>query len=72
MSYHNYPNSAPGSEGAFTVEDVRRGMIALYTDYECPFCGRNQSVAQMGGYGGKCIQCGTPSENRKGEQKGGL
>ena len=59
--YHNYPNSTP--DGIFTREDVRHGLVALHTDYTCPFCGRNQSVAQMGGYGGRCIQCGESSNS---------
>jgi hypothetical protein len=58
--YHHYPNSI--DDGRFTAEDVRRGMISLHTDYECPFCGKWQAVAQMGGYGGDCIQCGEPSD----------
>jgi transcription elongation factor Elf1 len=63
MSYRNYLNSLD-PEGKFTKEDVKKGIIALHTDYECPFCGKNQSVPQMGGYGGRCIQCGEPSETR--------
>ena len=65
--YHNYPNLLR-DEGQFTPEDTRQGMIALHTDYECPFCQRWQSVAQMGGYGADCIQCGessNPSKPRK-------
>jgi transcription elongation factor Elf1 len=57
--YHNFPNST--ENGKFSAEDVKRGLIALHTDYECPFCKKWQSVAQMGGYGGKCIQCGQSS-----------
>lgn len=64
MSYKHYPNTiSQGEPGTFSAEDVRRGLIALHTDYECPECGRNQSVAQMEGYGGRCIQCGRKSES---------
>ena len=58
--YHHYPNSY--ENGRFTANDIRRGLVALHTDYDCPFCGKLQSVAQMGGYGGDCIQCGKPSD----------
>ena len=58
--YHHYPNSG-NRDGSFSVEDVRHGLIALHTDYTCPFCGKHQSVAQLGGYGGHCIQCGESS-----------
>ena len=63
--YHHYPNSNPNAEvsGSFTAEEARRGIVELHTDYDCPFCGRNQSVAQLGGYGGRCIQCGSPSDS---------
>ena len=59
--YHHYPNSLR-PDGTFTSDDVRYGLIALHTDYECPFCGHWQSVPQMGGYG-CCIQCGAPSDS---------
>ena len=58
--YRNYPNTL-SDDGSFTASEVKRGYIALHTDYECPFCGRNQGIPQMGGYGGDCIQCGEPS-----------
>ena len=58
--YTHYPKN-----GGFTVEDVRRGLVVLYTDYKCPFCGKEQAVAQMGGYGGGCIQCSEPSSPRR-------
>ena len=61
--YHNYPNST--QDGIFTPKDIQRGMIALHTDYECPFCNKWQSVAQMGGYGGNCIGCGKSSNPSK-------
>jgi len=62
--YHHFPNSlSDQQDGSFTAEDVRRGLVALHTDYECPFCGRWQSVPQMGGYGGRCIQCGKSGRN---------
>lgn len=56
--YTHYPKGTNG----FTVEDVRRGLIVLYT---CPFCGKEQAVAQMGGYGGDCIQCGESSNPKR-------
>jgi len=60
--YRTYPNTlSDRGDGSFTADDVRRGMIALHTDYTCPRCGRVQSVAQIGGYGGRCIECGMSS-----------
>lgn len=32
--YKHYPNSLR-EDGSFTKEDIRRGLIALHTDYEC-------------------------------------
>ena len=43
-----------------TAAEIKRGLYVLYMDYECP-CGKNQSVAQMGGIGGNCIACGRAS-----------
>ena len=59
--YTHYPEGDHG----FTAEEVRQGLIVLYTDYKCPFCGKEQTVAQMGGYGNNCISCGE-SSNPKG------
>jgi transcription elongation factor Elf1 len=61
--YKHYPNTLPSEapQGGYTADEVRRGFVALHTDYTCPFCGRVQSVPQMGGYGGDCVQCGKPS-----------
>jgi len=59
--YTHYPQGTKG----FTVEDIRRGLIALYTDYKCPFCGKEQAVAQRGGYGGDCILCGGSSNPQR-------
>jgi transcription elongation factor Elf1 len=59
MSYKHYPNTlSDGERGSYSAEDVRRGLIGLHTDYTCSFCGKVQSVPQMGGYGGRCIKCG--------------
>ena len=59
--YHHYPNN----DGSYTAEDVKRGIVVLHTDYTCPFCSKEQSVAQMGGYGGDCIGCGESSNPSK-------
>jgi len=61
--YKHYPNSA--RDGSFTVEEVRRGIVTLHTDYTCPSCGKEQAVAQMGGYGDDCIGCGKSSNPSK-------
>ena len=54
--YKTYPKH--NGDGSFSKDEIKHGMVALYTDYECPKCGKIQSVAQMGGYGGDCIRCG--------------
>jgi hypothetical protein len=57
--YRTYPNTRLDAvDGSFSAEDVRRGIVALHTDYTCPFCGKVQSLASMGGFGGWCIACG--------------
>ena len=61
--YTHYPNSF--GDGSFSVEDIKHGIITLHTDYKCDFCQHNQSVAQMGGYGGNCIKCGKSSNPSK-------
>ena len=60
--YKHYPKE---NGSGFTAEEVRRGLIVLYTDYTCPFCGKEQTVAQMGGYGGDCIGCGESSNPKR-------
>jgi len=58
LMYKHYP----GSTGdPITSKEIQRGHMAMYTDYQCPQCGRTQSVPQMNGYGGRCIQCGMSS-----------
>ena len=64
--YRHYPNTlSDQGDGSYSAEDLRRGLIGLHTDYECPFCGKNQAVAQMGGYGGRCVKCGKSSDPSK-------
>ena len=60
--YKHYQN--PFGDGSFSAEEVRRGLVALNTDYECPFCRKTQSIPQMGGYGARCIYCGKSSNPR--------
>jgi ribosomal protein L37AE/L43A len=70
--YKTYRNTlSDRGNGSFSVEDIRHGMIALHTDYQCPRCGRNQSVARMGGYGGDCVQCGLSSNPEKAARAAG-
>jgi transcription elongation factor Elf1 len=66
--HKHYPNSI--GDGSFSREEIEKGYIALHTDYTCVFCGRVQSVAQMGGYGGSCIKCGKNSRQCAGKARG--
>lgn len=60
--YRTYPKP---NRKPFTVEEIERGDTALYTDYECPGCGKVQSVANTGGYGHPCLRCGLSSNPAK-------
>lgn len=54
-----YPKHNHHEEDAgFTAEEIRLGHHWLYADVKCVDCGKVQSVAQVGGIGGKCIKCG--------------
>ena len=47
----------PPPEG-YTAEEMRKGLWSLNADVVCEDCKKVQSVAQVGGLGGKCIKCG--------------
>jgi phage FluMu protein Com len=47
----------PPPEG-FTAEQLRHGDHWIYTDVECPHCGKVQPVAATQYVGGPCVQCG--------------
>jgi ribosomal protein S27E len=55
MKLYPKPN---GHDRGFTEEEIRRNIHTLYIDVQCVSCGKNQSLAQVGGWGGKCIRCG--------------
>jgi len=55
MSYRTYPKDR---ETGFTADEIRRGVHWVYTDYECPHCGKVQPVAALGSVGGPCVCCG--------------
>jgi hypothetical protein len=47
----------PPKEG-ISNEDFARGLHWLYADVTCGHCGKEQSVANAGGYDGVCVRCG--------------
>jgi len=65
MTFHMYPKN--NVEG-FTADEVRRGIPWIYTDVECPRCGKLQPVAMTHYVGGPCVRCGglTSGETREG------
>jgi hypothetical protein len=70
--YKTYPNTLSSeTPGSFSADEVRSGMIALHTDYTCPWCNKAQSIAQMGGYGGRCIKCKKSSDPMVSAETGG-
>lgn len=52
-----YPDPNNPHRG-FTEQEIRSGHIWLYADVKCEECGKEQSLASVGGHGGKCIKCG--------------
>jgi len=58
-----YPKSeAPEGQRAFTEDEIRRGVWALYADVKCTVCGKEQTLAAAGGVGGPCVKCGGRTE----------
>jgi len=45
-------------EQGFSKQDIERGLHTLFMDTKCPWCGKEQTVANTGFIGGPCIRCG--------------
>lgn len=55
MTLRIYPKfNGPDEDRGFTAEEIRKGIWALYADYECPECDRVQPVTA----GQICKRCG--------------
>ena len=49
-----YPkHNGSDEDRRFTIDEIKRGIWAIYADYECPECGRVQPVAA----GQTCKRC---------------
>ena len=57
MKIYPKPN-VPEEHAGFTAEEIRKGHHWLHADVKCVECGKEQSLVQVGGIGGKCIKCG--------------
>lgn len=58
MNLKQYPKLDGLSKEGFTVDEIQRGIHALWMDVTCPHCGKEQAVAQTGFIGGPCCRCG--------------
>jgi ribosomal protein S27E len=65
MNIKLYPKSdgKRGDQG-FTADEIRRGIHTLYMDVVCPYCGKEQTVAQTGFIGGPCGRCGRRTDGQ--------
>lgn len=58
MYIKQYPKLEGLTKQGFSVDEIERGIHTLWMDTICPYCEKEQSVAQTGYVGGPCIRCG--------------